>query len=361
MTSVLSTYGVLHRNFGFSLQAVRTLGLFQLRWLLNQLTGGIDHVLYPRFQSLAIDRPVFVLGNPRSGTTLMHRFLASAEELAAFELWEMLFPAISARKLLRPLIDRAAGKMVQSEEAKKIHETGLKYAETDDAFLLLNLLDGPLYWGAVQAWEPSFARDFMSEPFQKLREQRFYPALEEAWRRNLFLKRRARILVKSSAVSASMPHLLRRHPDARIIYMMRSPLEVIPSTLSLLEHSYVQPLRRVREPTAEQLQRYFEHTYLMQCELYRRFHEERTAGLLPERNLKLVSYRRLMADFAAEMGLVLDFIEVPRGQLAGQIAEHASRQRQHKSKHRYSLEQYGLTEARVRRDLDFVFKHYDVE
>ena len=114
-------------------------------------------------------------------------------------------------------------------------------------------------------------------------------------------------------------------------------------------------------PTVEQRQRYFEHMYLLQCELYRRFHEEHTAGLLPERNLKLVSYPRLMADFAAEMGAVLDFIEVPRAQLAGQIAEHASRQRQHRSKHRYSLEQYGLTEARVRRDLDFVFQHYDVE
>lgn len=360
---VVSTYGVLHRNFGFSTQTVRTLALFQIRWLWNQLTGAIDHALYPQFQSLAIDRPVFVLGNPRSGTTLMHRFLANSDELCAFELWEMLFPAISARKLLRPLIERLAssGRAMQSEEAKKIHETGLKYAETDDAFLLMQLLDGPLYWGAVQAWEPSFAGDFMSAPFQKLCEQRFYPALEAAWRKNLFLKNKPRILVKSSAVSASMPRLLQRHPDARLIYMMRSPLEVIPSTLSLLEHNYVQPLSRLRAPTAEQRQRYFEHTYLMQCELYRRFHEERTSGLLPERNLKLISYRRLMQSFAAEMGAVLDFIEVPKAQLAAQIAEHASRQRQHRSKHRYSLEQYGLTEARVRRDLDFVFDNYDVE
>ena len=68
-----------------------------------------------------------------------------------------------------------------------------------------------------------------------------------------------------------------------------------------------------------------------------------------------------MHDFAAEMGAVLDFIEVPQAPLAAQLAEHASRQRQHKSKHGYSLEKYGLTEARVRRDLDFVFQHYDVE
>lgn len=361
MTSVVATYRVLHKNFGFSTQTVRTLALFQLRWLWNQLTGALDHVLYPRFDSVPLDRPVFILGNPRSGTTLMHRFLGNAEALCAFELWEMLFPAISARKLMRPLIERAARRFVQSEEAKKIHETGLKYAETDDLFLLLNLLDGPLYWAAVQAWEPSFAGDFTSEAFRRLREQRFYPALETSWRKNLYLKKRSRVLVKSSAVSASMPHLLTRHPDARIIYMMRSPLEVIPSALSLLDHNYVQPLSRVRTPTREQLQRYYTHAYLMQCELYRCFHQEHTAGLLPERNLRLVSYRRLMQDFAAEMGAVLDFIEVPRAQLSQQIAEHASRQSRHQSKHRYSLEQYGLSEAQVRRDLDFVFKNYDVE
>ena len=34
--------------------------------------------------------------NPRSGTTFTHRFLLGSGELCSTEIWEMLFPAISA-------------------------------------------------------------------------------------------------------------------------------------------------------------------------------------------------------------------------------------------------------------------------
>ena len=62
---------------------------------------GLDRILFPAYRKQPIDRPVFIVGNPRSGTTFLHRLLlGSGDDLAAFELWEMLFPAITARKLL---------------------------------------------------------------------------------------------------------------------------------------------------------------------------------------------------------------------------------------------------------------------
>lgn len=361
MASVFHAHRVLRRHFGWSLATLRTLGLYSLRTAANAATCALDRLLYPGFARAPLDRPVFILGNPRSGTTLLHRFLAQQEPLCASVLWEMLLPAICARRLLAPLMERVAARYVQPPEDAVIHETGPGHAETDDAFLLLQHLDGPLGWCAIDAWDESFAGQLASEAFARRQEARLLDQLEGLWRRNLYVHRRSRLLVKSSTVTAAIPALLARHRDARLLYLMRSPLQVIPSGLSLVEHNYLRPLGRIRPPSAEARARYFENVYQMMCLLYRRFHEQRAAGLIPERNLRVVSYRRLVRDFAGEMKDILDFIEVPAAPWAPLIAQHAARQREHRSQHRYTLEQYGLSEERVRRDLAFVFQHYEVE
>ncbi|MBM4373231.1 MAG: sulfotransferase, partial [Deltaproteobacteria bacterium] len=100
MLKYIQIYRTILRNFGFTLRPVGTFTAYQVRNGLHALTRGLDHLLYPGFRKVPIDRPVFILGNPRSGTTFLHRFLLNSGDLAAFELWEMLFPAVSARKLL---------------------------------------------------------------------------------------------------------------------------------------------------------------------------------------------------------------------------------------------------------------------
>ncbi len=78
--------------------------LLQLRQVISATTLGLDHVFYPGHRKHAIDRPIFIIGNPRSGTTFLHRLLLGAGDMAALELWEMMFPAITARKLLGGIV-----------------------------------------------------------------------------------------------------------------------------------------------------------------------------------------------------------------------------------------------------------------
>ena len=86
-----------------------TLGTFfilQVRGGISAATMGLDRLVFPRYKDEPLDRPIFIIGNPRSGTTFLHRFLLSNGGLSAFELWEMLFPAITARKLLGRIVPK---------------------------------------------------------------------------------------------------------------------------------------------------------------------------------------------------------------------------------------------------------------
>ena len=107
MRPYLELYRTINKTFGFRLRPLGTFAVLQLRQAISSLTMGLDRVFFPGYRKQPIDRPVFIVGNPRSGTTFLHRLLlGSGDDLAAFELWEMLFPAITARTLLGPIVPR---------------------------------------------------------------------------------------------------------------------------------------------------------------------------------------------------------------------------------------------------------------
>ena len=73
-------------------------------------------------------------------------------------------------------------------------------------------------------------------------QDRLFDYLEQCWRRNMLLKGIDRIAVKSSSMTMQVKSLLERYPDARLLYCVRDPVQVIPSGMSLvtgvLERSY---------------------------------------------------------------------------------------------------------------------------
>ena len=97
MSHYLRLYRVINKTFGVRFRPLGTFVMLQLRQAISATTLGLDNVFYRRYRKQPIDRPIFIVGNPRSGTTFLHRLLLGAGGMAAFELWEMLFPAITAR------------------------------------------------------------------------------------------------------------------------------------------------------------------------------------------------------------------------------------------------------------------------
>ena len=106
------------------------------------LGGLADRLRFPDLDQTPIDRPVILVGLPRSGTTFLHRFLVENGVGVGQELWRMLAPSPTLQDLASPLLPLMAGLSPARFHDPAIHETSLTHVETDDASLLFRHFDG---------------------------------------------------------------------------------------------------------------------------------------------------------------------------------------------------------------------------
>jgi omega-hydroxy-beta-dihydromenaquinone-9 sulfotransferase len=364
MGHYLRLYRVIGKTFGFWLRPLGAFTLLQVRQAISATTLGLDHLIYPHHRTQPIDRPIFIIGNPRSGTTFLHRLLLGAGGMAAFELWEMLFPAITARKLLGGVVPRLDRLSPARYHASDVHDTSLRGIETDDVAWFFRTLDGPFAWAYFLAWQDKWGSELSRHEFgiddvAPREERRFFSYYEACWRRNLTLKRANRILVKSSMLTFRLDALLRRYPDAKLVYVIRDPVEVIPSGMSLLASVLENGYDVWNRTKKVDQQRWLENLYQASCDILRSFHDAHTAGLVPEKNVCVVRYEDLLQNLEPTMARILDFIEIePPEAFREEVRAQAARQRSYTSRHEHSPEQFGLTAERIRADLGFVYDAY---
>jgi LPS sulfotransferase NodH len=361
MRHYLRVYRVIGKTFGFWFRPLGAFGLLQLRQVISAITLGLDYVFYPSHRKRAIDRPIFIIGNPRSGTTFLHRLLLGAGGMAAFELWEMLFPAITARKLLGGIVPRLDKLSPARYHPSDVHDTSLRGIETDDVAWFFRTMDGPFAWAYFLAWQDVWGsdesrREFGIEGVTERQDERFFHYYESCWRRNLAMKGADRILAKSSMLTFRLDELLRRYPDCRLVYVVRDPVEVIPSGMSLLASVLENGYDVWNRTKQEDQQRWIENLYQASCAMLRDFHIANSAGLIPEANLCVVRYEDLLQNLEPTMKRILDFVEInPSEAFEEEVRQQAERQRNYTSRHEHSPDQFGLDPERIRADLGFVY------
>ena len=366
MGHYLRVYKVIGQTFGLWFRPLGAFLLLQLRQVISAITLGLDYVFYPGHRKQAIDRPIFIIGNPRSGTTFLHRLLLGAGDMAALELWEMMFPAITARKLLGGIVPRLDKLSPARYHPSDVHDTSLRGIETDDVAWFFRTMDGPFAWAYFLAWQDTWGsglsrREFGIDGVTPREEDRFFNYYDACWRRNLTLKRANRVLAKTSMLTMRLEAVLRRYPDCKLVYVIRDPVEVIPSGMSLLasvlENGY-DVWNRTKE---EDQRRWLENLYQASCDMLRYFHDAHTTGKIPERNLCIVRYEDLINDLEPTMERILDFVEIkPTEAFVDEVRGQAARQRSYTSGHGHSPSQFGLTPERIRADLGFVYETFGV-
>ncbi len=317
----------------------------------------LDRLLFSKLRETKADRPIVLVGNPRTGTTFLQRFLSDQGFGSGMELFLMLYPSLLLQKILRPfmpIIEFLSPAKYHSTEA---HHTSMSSVETDDVGVLFRHLDGFFLYGFFLSFDDE---DMMSSVDPKVRDtsQRDFDWLEELWSRSLLLHNADRNIAKLFSLGPRLPQFIERFPNAQILYMVRDPVEVIPSSNSLVIGVLERAFGFWSKPE-EVRQRWLDRMYQAWIMLFRRFHDDWTSGAIDHDKVFIVRYDRMMKDFDGLMDDMCEFLDHEMTpELRALIAEKADKQRAYESKHKYDLARFGLDADQIRKDCAFVYETF---
>jgi hypothetical protein len=293
-----------------------------------------------------------IVGNPRTGTTFLQRFLVEHQFGIGQHLYRSLYPPILLQKGLRPLLPLLEKVSPARFHKSAAHDTNLSSVETDDVTIFFRYLDGFFLYGFFLAHADDDHRALF-DPAVRDVSRRDFDWLEALWKRSLAFTGEDRIVAKLFSTGVRMQAFLDRFPDAHILYMARDPVAVIPSTMSLVTGVLDSAFGFWNLPEARR-KRYLDRLYLALIDLLRRFHDDWTSGRIDRSRVYVVRYDRMMADFSTVMAEIVTFVgHVPTPAQASAIAAVAAKQRAYKSEHRYDLAKFGLDADRIRADTAF--------
>ncbi|WP_077530943.1 sulfotransferase [Vreelandella utahensis] len=235
-----------------TLKRAAVMGVFLPAYTLIQsvnATGlALDRLLFPGFRKVVVNRPVFVLGMPRSGTTFLHRLLAKDEKrFTSTRLWELIFaPSITQRYFWLGVgrVDRVLGRPLGRSLALAenvvfgwfgdVHQTGLR--DTEEDYLALSLVGAcfllVLPFPVERVWRLAYFDEQLS-PKEQCQVMTFYKSLVQ---RHLYVHgTERRFLSKNPSFTPVIRTLVRQFPDAQFIACYRTPEAAAPSLVSSLQ------------------------------------------------------------------------------------------------------------------------------
>jgi hypothetical protein len=289
-----------------------------------------------------VSQPLFVVGLPRTGTTLLHNLLCQDSTRLAPLFWEVLQPAPAPgrrdrrRQMARRLVtflDRWG-----APQLKTVHSLDADAPE-ECTCLFFNTFVSPAYFlfGDVPsyiAWLRGPGRDLLPWAYE---EYRIYLQVLQ------HQGRRAAWVLKSPVHAFALDALLHVFPDACVVQTHRDMNEVLPSACSLfaiMQGLYSDDVdgRRLGPAVAESLRMHLDS------------YADKARELDSSRVLD-VSYRSLVADPAGTVRSIyhhfgLEMSEAMEQGMTRWLAENPANKH---GIHRYDLEQFGLTRQDVER------------
>lgn len=327
-----------------------------LRTVVN-VFRAMDGVFFPAVAKKQIKAPIVLIGNPRTGTTFMQRFLTDHKIGAGMELYRMVFASLTLQTLLKPLLPILEAVSPAKYHKPEVHKTSLSKVETDDASMITRFFDGFFLYGFFLAFDDE---DLLYTVDPKIRDTsaRDFGWIESLWKRNLVAHKADRVVAKLFSVSPRVPQFLERFPDAKMLYMARDPVSIFPSGMSLVT-GVLEEAFDFWELPEETRQRWFDRIYKAFVMLLERFHDDYTSGRIPKENVYVVRYDRMMGEFEVVMREILEFLDhEPTPELLKIIDERGEKQRAYKSKHKYDLAKFNLDADKIREDCAFFYETF---
>jgi len=212
-----------------------TIGRIAVRELLVSLLENLLYLEQERsttseIQRQRIDAPVFIIGLPRTGTTLLHGIIAQDADTRVPMTWEVMFPAgysESAAEMetaRRRTASRLAWANRLAPEFKRIHEISADLPQECIAIMAQGFAsiqfhtthDVPSYQDWFESDGQDLGYDFHHRLLQHLQARRG----GRRW------------ALKAPGHLFGLDALIRRYPDAKIVQTHRDPLKAMASIAS---------------------------------------------------------------------------------------------------------------------------------
>ena len=316
--------------------------------VVNRICFLIDALFYRGFKRIDVSKPLFIIGFPRSGTTHLQRlFMKDEKQFTALKLWEIQFaPSIVQKKffLLVGRLDRKFGSPLYQrvlawenktfEEAHKMHPISFFEPEEDER--ILAHIFGSAFLSFMFPFEemrPFVHFDNALPPKQRRRIMRFY---KNCVKRHLYVFGKDKVFVsKNPAFSSKIHSLYQTFPDARIVYMGRTPFEAVPSAISWMSYNFKAFHEMPRPYETERIIDWISHWYTEPIEALNHHSEDMWA---------IETYNDLVSDPAGFMERVCNRFGYAISSNFREILDAENqRARTYQSRHQYDLAEMGLT------------------
>src|SRR5213596_3080850 len=201
-----------------------------IRILCSRLLIQRDRKVYPSIVRQEIREPLFIVGLPRSGTTVLHTLLALDPEHRVPLTWEVMTPSPPTRDNEKRRIQRAISSCNcfnwLAPTFRHVHAVGAELPQECVGLMtptfMSDQFDTMYYVPSYRAW---FFRQDLLPAYEYHR--RFLQHLQ-------FRQGARRWILKAPTHMFAMPALLSVYPDALFVQTHRTPIDAMASVSSLV-------------------------------------------------------------------------------------------------------------------------------
>ena len=336
--------------------------------LINRLCFLLDEILFPGYRQQKVQNPIFIIGNPRSGTTFLHRLMyQDTDTFTAFTVWEMVFaPSIIQRKIIWAIIKiaRWIGYPINQRvnsindhlalgEFDSAHSIRLNEAEEDEHILIHNWTSASL-WGIYPFPDELLPYFLFDQEIPEKKQQKVMSFYKNMIQRHLYAHGGQKILLsKNPSHTSKLAALTKTFPDARFINLVRTPFKAMPSMLDYMSvgwRLFCDPVEAY--PYKEEFFKVMKFYYLYPVEFFKD----------KKNRCNFMMYDDLVQHPNEIVEDLYIWLDLKYPQKFKEIVKQTTKVAGHyQSQHEYSIEKMGLTEERIYKEFEEVFSYYEFD
>ena len=224
------------REAGFTPLGSKMSRFFLRGALVARLLSEASWKQYPQHADVVIERPIFVTGLPRTGTTALHRLLGADPAHQGLQMWLAEYP--QPRPPRETWADNPVYRQLDAQFAQHHNENpeymGLHYMTADEVEECWQLLRQSLHSVSYEtlAHVPSYAqwlaRQDWTQPYRRHRRNLQLIGLSDVGKR---------WVLKNPSHLFALDALMATYPDALIVQTHRPAETIMASMCSLAQHT----------------------------------------------------------------------------------------------------------------------------